>query len=155
MVIVLMDPAPEEANDTRKLDTAVDRMRCGSLVVTSLIGFELGKREAKRSNIAGKPIPNMASTLSPEKVRVEIEKLLRAAAAADGVRRPPTEQRTTAFEPMDEAAIMIVREELLVSSAALETKTGNCPFMSQLTPDSPAPVVVKPCKFPKTKDVTA
>ena len=155
MVIIFMDPVPEEANDTRKLDTAVDRMRCGSLVVTSLIGFELGKREAKRSNIAGKPIPNMASTLSPEKVRVEIEKLLRAAAAADGVRRPPTEQRTAAFEPMDEAAIMIVREELLVSSAALETKTGNCPFMSQLTPDSPAPVVVKPCKFPKTKDVTA
>jgi len=155
MVIVFMDPAPEEVNDTRKLDTAVDRMRCGSLADTSLIGFKLGKGEAKRSNIAGKPIPNMASTLSPDEVRVEIEKLLRAAAAAAGVRRPPTEQRTAAFEPMDEAAIMIVREELLVSRAALETKTGNCPFISQLTPDRPAPVVVKPCKFPKTKDVTA
>ena len=155
MVIVFMDPAPEEVNDTRKLDTAVDRMRCGSLADTSLIGFKLGKGEAKRSNIAGKPIPNMASTLSPDEVTVEIEKSLRATAAAAGVRSPPTEQRTAAFEPIDEAAIMIVREELLVSRAALETKTGNCPFISQLTPDRPAPVVVKPCKFPKTKDVTA
>ena len=155
MVIVFMDPAPEEVNDTRKLDTAVDRMRCGSLADTSLIGFKLGKGEAKRSNIAGKPIPNMASTLSPEEVRVKIEKSLRATAAAAGVRRPPTEQRTVAFEPMDEAVIMIVRVELLVSSAVLETKTGNCPFITQLTPDRPAPVVVKLCKFPKTKDVTS
>jgi hypothetical protein len=155
MVIVLMEPAPEEANDTTKLDTTVARMRCGSFAVTILIGFEPGIGVAEWSNIGGKAIPNMASTLSPDEVRVEIEKLLRAAAAAGGVRRPPTEQRTAAFEPMDEAAIMIVREELLVSRAALETKTGNCPFISQLTPDRPAPVVVKPCKFPKTKDVTS
>ena len=121
-----MDPAPEEVNDTRKLVTAVDRMRCGSLADTIMMGFELGKDVAKRSNIAGKPIPNMASTLSPEEVRVEIEKSLRAAAAAAGVRSPPTEQRTAALEPIDEAAIVIVREELLISSAALETKTGNC-----------------------------
>ena len=125
-VIVFMDPAPEEVNDTRKLVTAVDRMRCGSLADTILMGFELGKGVAKRSNIAGKPIPNMASTLSPEEVRVEIEKSLRAAAAAAGVRSPPTEQRTAALEPIDEAAIVIVREELLTSRAALETKTENC-----------------------------
>jgi len=155
MVIVLMDPVPEEINDTRKLDTAVDRIRCGSFADTIRMGMELGIGVAKRSNIGGKCIPNMASILIPEEVRVEIEKSLRVAAAAVGVRSPPTEQRTAAFEPMDEAAIMIVREELLVSSAALETKTGNCPFISQLTPDRPAPVVVKPCKFPKTKDVTA
>jgi len=126
MVIVFTDPAPEEMNDTRKLDTAVDRIRCGSLADTSWIGLELGIGVAKRSNIAGKPIPNMASTLSQEEVRVVIEKSLGAAAAAAGVRSPPTEQRTAAFAPIDEAAIMIVREELLISSAALETKTGNC-----------------------------
>ncbi len=40
MVIVLMDPAPEEVNDTTKLDTTVARMRCGSFAVTILIGFE-------------------------------------------------------------------------------------------------------------------
>ena len=125
-IIVFMDPAPEEVNDTRKLDTEVDRMRCGSLADTILIGFESGKGVAKRSNIAGKPIPNMASTLSPEEVRVEIEKSLRAAAANAGVRSPPTEQRTAALEPIDEAAIVIAREELLMSSAALETKTGDC-----------------------------
>ena len=119
MVIVLMDPVPEEINDTRKLDTAVDRTRCGSLADTTLIGFELGIGAAKRSNIAGNFIPNMASTLIPEEVRVEIEKSLRVAAAAVGVRSPPTEQRTAAFEPKEEAAIMIVREEPLMLSAAL------------------------------------
>jgi hypothetical protein len=126
MVIVLMDPAPEDVNDTIKLDTTVDRMRCGWFAVTILIGFESGIGVAEWSNMGGKAIPNMASTLSPDEVRVEIEKSLRAAAAAAGVRSPPTEQRTVAFEPMDEAVIMIVREELLVSSAALETKTENC-----------------------------
>ena len=40
MVIVLMDPAPEDVKDTIKLDTTVDRMRCGSFAVTILIGFE-------------------------------------------------------------------------------------------------------------------
>jgi len=126
MVIVLMDPVPEEINDTRKLDTAVDRTRCGSLADTTLIGFELGIGAAKRSNIAGNFIPNMASTLIPEEVRVEIEKSLRVAAAAVGVRSPPTEQRTAAFEPKEEAAIMIVREEPLMLSAALKTTRGNC-----------------------------
>ena len=126
MVIVFTDPAPEEMNDTRKLDTAVDRIRCGSFADTIRMGMELGIGVAKRSNIGGKFIPKMASTLIPEEVRVEIEKSLRAAAAAAGVRSPPTEQRIAAFEPIDEAAIMIVREELLISSAALETKTGNC-----------------------------
>ncbi len=42
MVIVFMDPAPEEINETRKLDTTVDRTRCGSLADTILIGAELG-----------------------------------------------------------------------------------------------------------------
>ncbi len=126
MVIVLMDPVPEEIKDTRKLDTAVDRTRCGSLTDTILIGFELGIGAAERSNIGGKFIPNMASTLFPEEVRVEIEKSLRAAAAAVGVRSPPTEQRTAAFEPKEEGAIMIVREEPLMPSAALKTTRGNC-----------------------------
>jgi hypothetical protein len=155
MVIVLMDPAPEEVNETTKLDTTVARMRCGSFAVTILIGFEPGIGVAEWSNIGGKAIPNMASTLSPENVKVQIEKSLRAAAAAVEVKRPPTEHRTAAFEPREEAAIMIVRKEPLLSSAELETKIGNCSFKTQLTPDRPAFVVEKPFKFPKTKDVTA
>ena len=154
MVIVLMDPAPEDVKDTIKLDTTVDRMRCGWFAVTILIGFESGIGVAEWSNMGGKAIPNMASTLSPENVKVQIEKSLRAAAAAVGVKSPLTEQRTVAFEPIDEAAIIIVREELLVSSAVLETKTGNCWFTTQL-PARPVLLVEKPCRFPKTKDVTA
>lgn len=116
MVIVLMDPAPEEVNDTKKLDTTVARMRCGSFAVTILIGIEPGIGVAEWSNIGGKVIPNIASTLSPKCVKVQIEKSLRAAAAAVGVKSPPTEHRTAAFEPMKDAAIMTVREELMVSS---------------------------------------
>ncbi len=153
MVIVLMDPAPDEVNDTTKLDTTVARMRCGSFAVTILIGFEPDIGVAEWSNIGGKAIPNMASTLSPKNVKVQIEKSLRAATAAVGVKSPPTEQRTTAFETREEPAIMMVREELLVSSAVLETKTGNCWFRMQL-PARPTPVVEKPCRFLKTKDVT-
>ncbi len=126
MVIVFTDPAPEEMNDTRKLDTAVDRIRCGSFADTIRMGMELGIGVAKRSNIGGKCIPNMASILIPEEVRVEIEKSLRAAAAADGVRSPLTEHRTVESAPIEEAAITIAREDPLISSAALETKTGNC-----------------------------
>ncbi len=47
MVIVFTDPAPEEMNDTRKLDTAVDRIRCGSLADKSRMGLELGIGVAK------------------------------------------------------------------------------------------------------------
>ncbi len=124
--IVLMDPAPEEVNDTIKLDTTVARMRCGTFAVTILIGFEPDIGVAEWSNMGGKVIPNMASTRSPEYVKVKIEKSLRTAAAAVGVIMPPTEHRTAAFEPREDAAIVIVREELLVSRAALETKTGKC-----------------------------
>ncbi len=84
---------------------------------------------------------------------MKIEKSLRAAAAAVGVKRPPTEHRTAAFGPKEEAVIIIVRDELLGSSAVLETKTGNCWFTTQL-PARPVLVVEKPCRLLKTKDVT-
>ncbi len=67
----------------------------------------------------------MASTLRPDEVKVKIVKSLRAAAAAVGVRSPPTEQRTT-FEPIEKEPIIIVREALPMSSTALETKIGDC-----------------------------
>ncbi len=60
----------------------------------------------------------MASTLRPEESRVQIEKSLRAADAAAGVRSPPTEHRTTAFGPIEEAVIAIVRRDEALSSAA-------------------------------------
>ena len=102
--------------------------------------------------MAGNLIPNAASTLRPAESVVQIEKSLRAAAAAAGVRRPTTEQRTTEFEPMEVGEIVIASEESDTSSAAPETGTGVFLLTRQLMAARPVPAVVKPCSFPRTKD---
>jgi hypothetical protein len=96
----------------------------------------------------------MASTLRPEESRVQIEKSLRAADAAAGVRSPPTEHRTTAFEPIEEAVIAIVRRDEALSSVAPVTEIGMFLFTKHVTPERPEPEVEKPSNFPATKEVT-
>ena len=99
-------------------------------------------------------IPNTASTLRPEESKVQSEKSSRAAAAAAGVRSPPTEQRTAAFEPTEVGAIVTVSREAVVSKAAPETETGTFLFTTHVTSVRPAAVVEKPTNLPTTKAVT-
>jgi hypothetical protein len=146
MVIVLIDPAPEDVNESIKVDRDVDRM-----FEDNFKGSMPGIGVATLLNMGGNSIVSKVSTLRPDESKVETDTSLRATAAAAGVVRPLAEQRTTASVPNWEAVNTKVSEEAMLSKTALETKTGVTLLTKQL-----ATMVVpeKPYTPFKTMDVT-
>ena len=141
-----MDPAPEDVNERIKVDKGVDRM-----FDDILTGGIPAIGVAKLLKIGGNSIASTVSTLRPDESKVETETSLRATTAVAGVVRPLAEQRTNASVPKVEAANKNVREEAVLSTAALETETEGILLTEQLAtmvaPEKPN----KPCM---TMDVT-